>query len=692
MTLVREPDRLTRTDRPRPRRGIAPALALVSAWLVLAAIIHINQGTAELDLGALWQGIAAGELPQATAILLESRLPRLFAAVLVGAALALSGAAMQSVARNPLASPDTTGVAAGAYLALTVVSALGVSLGTFGGMAVAALGGLAAAAAVIGFSARGSLSPARLILAGSVLSLGLGSAASAILLLFPWETQGLYAWGSGSLSQNGSAGVLAASPVVILAAVGLLLMGRRLDLLQLGDDSAAALGVPVAATRRNTVLLAVLLTAASVTVAGPIGFVGLCAPALVRLLSHRFTALRKQRPFILLSALCGIALVLTADVLVRGIFGASAGVSIPTGVVTSLIGAAFLVVLARRLVGGNAGGDSIITMRAGTRIGRKYPHVIILGAAVVLLAATIVGILLGDSTVLLGDVWNWLRGAAAPRLEIILDSRVPRVFAAILAGAAFALAGLLVQSVTRNPLAEPGILGVSASAGLGAVFVLTVSSAASDLMVFLAAMAMSAVAAIVLAFSARNQLQFILSGIGLGTAASAITTLIIVASDPYNQTKALTWLGGSTYGATPTSLVPVVLMLIVAGLVTARWHRDLDLLQFDEVTPHVLGVDVPRSRLLFIAVAVGLTAAATSSIGVISFVGLVAPHTARLLLGKRHRFVAPLAVLLGAILVLVSDIVGRAAIAPSQLPAGMVVALVGTPYFLVLLRRMRSLD
>lgn len=295
--------------------------AITAGWLILAAVIHLTQGTADLTIGALWQAVTGGDVPQAAAVLIDSRLPRLMAAGLVGVALGGAGAAMQSVSRNPLASPDTTGVGAGAYLALTLAAAFGLSLGHAGSLAVAFLGGVGAAAAVIGLASQGTLSPLRLVLAGSVLTLGLGSVTSVLLLLFPWETQGLFVWGAGSLSQNGPEGIVAVLPFAGGALLGLLAYGRRLDLLQLGEDSAAALGVPVAATRRGVVMLAVLLAACSVTVAGPVGFVGLCAPALMRLARPSFPALRKQRTFLLLSAVAGVALVLTADVLLRALFG-----------------------------------------------------------------------------------------------------------------------------------------------------------------------------------------------------------------------------------------------------------------------------------------------------------------------------------------------------------------------------------
>lgn len=677
-------------QRSRPGGGVIAAVAAL-AWLVLASLIHLQQGTASIDVGTLLAAAFGDDLPQATAVLVSSRLPRLLAAVFVGVALGIAGAALQSVLRNPLASPDTLGVGAGASVALTIVTVLGVSLGAYGGVAVAFAGGLLAAVAVIGLSTGGALSPMRLVLAGSVLALGLSSLSSALLILFPWETQGLFAWGAGSLSQNGPDTLLALLPLLIAGVVLLLFLGRRLDLLQLGDDAAASFGLRVTRTRLVVVIAAVALTAASVTVAGPIGFVGLCAPALLRVLTPSVPALRHQRVFVGLSAIVGVALLLTADVALRALFGGAASVAIPTGVVTSLIGAVFLIVMAQRLPSGRGDGESLASMMAGSRWGRAHPVWVISLVGAVLLAAIVAAVLLGDRLVLLGDVGNWLQGRASTVIDITLGSRVPRVAGALLAGAGLALAGVCMQAVTRNPLAEPGILGVSASAGLGAVVVITLTPATSDLAVFAAALVMAAMAAGFLAIAGRGgQLRLILVGVGIGAGASALTTLAIVRTDPFNQTLALTWLGGSTYGTRWALLIPLALMVLAGALGAVRWRRELDLLQFDEVTPQVLGVDVPRFRLACIAMAAGLSAAATAGIGVIGFVGLIAPHAARMLVGKRHAVMVPLAMVLGGALVVVSDLVGRAVIAPAQLPAGMLVALIGTPYFLWLLHRMRT--
>ena len=165
---------------------------------------------------------------------------------------------------------------------------------------------------------------------------------------------------------------------------------------------------------------------------------------------------------------------------------------------------------------------------------------------------------------------------------------------------------------------------------------------------------------------------------------------VVLRADPWNQSLAITWLGGSTYGATLGEVAWVAAVLTVGGVVAAWLCRELDVLQLDADTPVLLGVGLGRARALALVTAVGLTASATVGVGVIGFVGLVAPHPARLLVGPRHAWLTPLAVVLGALMVLVSDAVGRSVIAPAQLPVGLVCALVGAPYFLWLMARMRA--
>jgi iron complex transport system permease protein len=267
------------------------------------------------------------------------------------------------------------------------------------------------------------------------------------------------------------------------------------------------------------------------------------------------------------------------------------------------------------------------------------------------------------------------------------------VLAALVAGAALAVAGTSVQATCRNPLAEPGLLGVTAGAGVGAVALITTVPAAGIWTLTLVAGASALTTfGLVYGLAWRGGLdsdRLVLIGIGVSAAATALVTLIIVATDPWNTTKALTWLSGSTYGRTLGQVVPVAVALGLVTPVLVATRRRLDVLALDDDTPRVLGMRLERTRLTTLGAAALLTSTAVSAVGVVGFVGLVAPHVARALVGGLHGRVLVVAALLGAALVSIADTVGRTVIAPAQVPAGLITAMVGTPYFVYLLWRSR---
>ncbi|MET9677688.1 iron ABC transporter permease [Streptomyces sp. NPDC006482] len=679
----------TRPQAATSRTGAAPVTAALVLLVVALALVDITQGTAAVGAPEVWKALTGRADPADASVVIASRLPRMTAGLLVGAVLGIAGAALQAVSRNVLASPDTLAVNAGSYLALGLTAAFGLSLPLFASSAIAFAGGLAAAAVVLALSGLGA-GTVRLVLAGSALTLGLTAVTEGLLLLFPRQTEGLYQWNQGSIAQNGFDGVLQMAPIAVLGLAGLLLLARRVDALALGDDAARGLGVPVRATRVIAVVLAALLSTAAVTLAGPIGFVGLCAPALVRPLARRFRGFTRSRGFLPVAGLTGAALVLGSDVLLRAVVPADIAVAVPTGVVTSLVGAVFLIVMATR-VRDTAGATAAERLRIRSRTRFLTTTAVLVAVAV---GVTLAGVLLGDSKLLLGDVANWAQGQAGRTVTFVLDTRVPRVLAALFAGGALALAGTLVQAVTRNPLAEPGILGVSGGAALGAVLLVTTVPLAGGWGMAGAAFAGAAVSSVlVFGLAARGgfrQNRLVLVGFGVATGAAALISLLIILTDPFNATKALTWLSGSTYGRTLPDVAPLAAVLAVGVAVAVARRAELDLVSLDEDTPRLLGLGLGRARLGFLALAVLLSATAVAAAGTIGFVGLVAPHAARALVGRRHARVVPVAVLLGAVLVCTADLVGRTVIAPAQLGAGLMTAVIGTPYFLYLLIRSRG--
>jgi ABC-type Fe3+-siderophore transport system permease subunit len=695
LSTLSSPARPEAPARRTPRLVSAAAVFAVAVGaLVALAALHLTQGTSEVDAGDLLDLVAGSADEGVWHVLEGSRLPRLTGAVLVGIALGASGVLLQSVARNPLASPDTLAVNAGAYLAVTAVAAFGVTLPLLSGIGVAFSGALLTAGLVLALSAGGGeSSTTRLILAGSATAMAGNSLVSLLLILFQEETSGLYAWGSGSLNLAGFDTAAQAAPIVLVAVAAAMIAAPKLDLLRLGDDTASSLGVHVRRTRLIAVVCSLLLASCAVTLAGPIGFVGLAAPVIARQIGRRLPVLLAHRLLIPFSALCGALVIVGADLAVRAILGADKSIEIPVGVTTTILGAGVMVWLARSVTSAGSEDRPAILHGAANR-SRIAFGLIVGGLAAAAFAALFAGMLVGDTMLLGGDLVNWLAGKTGASYTWIIDQRYPRVLAAVLAGAALACAGTVTQGVLRNPLAEPGLLGVTAGAGVGAVAFITWFPAAGPWPVAgVAVVGGLGAFALVYALAWRRGLdtsRLVLIGIGVWSIGMAAITLIILASDPWNTPKAMTWLSGTTYGRTADRLVPLVVALVVVLPLIVAHRKEVDLLALDDDTPRVLGVRLERTRLLLLGAAAVLTAAAVAVVGVIGFVGLVAPHIARGLVGSRHTRVLPVSILLGVLLVSLADTLGRSVIAPAQIPAGLVCALIGTPYFVWLLWRTRT--
>ncbi|MYQ54304.1 Fe(3+)-hydroxamate ABC transporter permease FhuB [Streptomyces sp. SID4941] len=689
------PARKAGAERGGGLNGVA-VLALLLVATALVGMWHLTQGTSGVGFGDLVRHLA-GERADTGApvgeILTGSRLPRLLAGVAVGIALGAAGALLQSVTHNALASPDTLAVTAGAYLTLTLVAAFGLTVPLWASGAVAFAGGLVAAALVLLLAGRAAgTAGTRLILAGSATAMALDAATGMLLILFKQNTTGLFAWGSGSLAQLNIDASVRAFPLVAVVLCVALALSRRLDVMNLGDDTASTLGVPIRTTRVTAVLCAVLLTSTAVTLAGPIAFVGLGAPVLARLIAGRVRALRRHLFLVPAAGLLGALLILLADATLRAVQGADGAASIPTGVPTALLGSVVIVVLALRLR--DTGG---LRRPPHTRVAarsRRAFLLVVLGAVALLAGAVLVAVLAGSLWLRTGDLALWVQGAAPDLIGAALDDRIPRVAAAVLAGAALGLAGCVVQSAVRNPLAEPGVLGITAGAGLGAAGVVTSGlSGGRPVLVAVAVAAGLATFAVIALLAWRGGFlpdRFVLIGIGCGYGLSSVTTFLLLRADPYNTPRIFTWLSGTTYGRTLPDVLPVAVAVALALPLLLAMRSRLDLLAVDEDTPRIVGVKVERTRFAALAIAAVLAALSVIAVGVVGFVGLVAPHLARSLVGARHGRAIPVSMLLGALLVCVADALGRTVVAPSQVPAGLMIALVGAPYFVWVLRRSRA--
>ena len=187
-----------------------------------------------------------------------------------------------------------------------------------------------------------------------------------------------------------------------------------------------------------------------------------------------------------------------------------------------------------------------------------------------------------------------------------------------------------------------------------------------------------------------NADRLVLVGIGVWYGATALTTLLLVRANPWDTPRIYTWLSGTTYGRSWVQIVPVAVALALAVPLAFAVRRELDLLAQDDDTPRLVGVHLERVRLTVLVLAAALAATSVAAVGVLGFLGLVAPHAARALVGGRHVRVIGVSILLGAVLLGLADAFGRTVIAPAQIPAGLAVALIGAPYFVYLLARSRA--
>lgn len=326
---------------------------------------------------------------------------------------------------------------------------------------------------------------------------------------------------------------------------------------------------------------------------------------------------------------------------------------------------------------------------AGRRRDRRT--FVLLASGLLLLGVMVAGVMIGSVPVSLGDIWAALTGerTGAGRF-IVWNLRLPRVLLAALVGMNLAVAGAMLQSVTRNPLADPHLLGLSAGGALVAVLALRlapdVALGSLPPLAFAGSLAGALVVYLLAWRGGVAPARLILAGVAVGALFGAFTTGILLTSSLTVQVI-MSWLAGGFY-ARSWPHVETVLPYSAVGLAAALLlARRLDVLALGDEPAAALGVRVQRLRALLTGIAAVLTGSAVAVAGLIGFVGLIVPHAARMLVGSGHRYLLPVAALLGGALLVGSDLIARTVVEPRELPVGIVTAVVGAPAFLYLLRR-----
>ncbi|HWB50381.1 MAG TPA: Fe(3+)-hydroxamate ABC transporter permease FhuB [Stellaceae bacterium] len=656
---------------------MTPSLRLPAWWTMLAMGLVAVMLSLHLLLGEVplsqWASAVASPQGVQQAIFAYGTLPRIAVSIGAGAALGLAGVVFQQVLRNPLAEPTTLGTSAGAQLALAAATLYAPSVLDLGREWIALAGAAAATALVFAASWRNTVSPLTLLMAGLIVSLFCGAFGGVLSLLHRDRLESVFIWSTGSLVQDDWSEVAYLLPRLVVAMVAAGLLVRPLSVLGLEDVGARSLGLSLRSVRLLALGVAVSLSAFVVSAVGVIGFIGLAAPALTRL-----SGMRRFRDQLLWSPVMGATLLWLADQLVQ-LLG-TVMPEVPTGTATALLGAPLLLWMLPRLK--EASVPPQAPEREDTHRSANPWHLLV-GAVLLLPLLTWLALDFGESL----HGWHWATGQELARL---LPWRWPRVLAALAAGGMLAAAGNLMQRLSGNALASPEVLGISSGASLGFILLLFIVPFPDQPMQVIAAAGGAFVTLLTMLALGRKSAfspeRMLLAGIALATVFSALASLLMASGDP-RMRMLQSWMAGSTYQVTGQAAViaaAIAIAILAVVPLTGRW---LAILPLGETASRELGLDIAWSRLALLLLASILTAAATLIVGPLSFVGLMAPHMARMAGLQRPLSQLAGAVVLGALIMLLADWLGRNLLFPYQIPAGLLAAFIGAPYFLWLMRR-----
>ncbi|MCM3272469.1 FecCD family ABC transporter permease [Paenibacillus elgii] len=313
-----------------------------------------------------------------------------------------------------------------------------------------------------------------------------------------------------------------------------------------------------------------------------------------------------------------------------------------------------------------------------------------IAAPILLLAVAFYGIAYGSVSLSLQEVWTVFMASGPPAHEkIVMNLRVPRVLVGMLTGACLAAAGALLQGVMKNPLADPGIIGVSAGGGLAAIMAMIVFPQLSYLLpalAFLGALITSVVIYGLAWDKGASPLKIILAGVAINALLGAVTNGLMVTYSDRVQ-AVLPWLAGGLSGRSWHHLQFMAPYAITGLVLSVLAIKPANLLLLGDDAAKLLGQKVEVQRLLLILLSSLLAGAAVSVAGLVGFVGLVVPHAIRLLAGEDYRFLLPLSIVGGAALVVLADTIARSWFDPIELPVGILLAGLGAPFFLFLLKK-----
>ena len=653
------------------RINIKTAVLSIAVVLLISVLLQITAPYSQ-GVGLIWDTLFHFDPSNYQHLITHlTYLPRLTVALICGFALAVAGCVMQFVLRNPIASPTTLGVAAGAELGMVLGILLIPANLTIPGFIPAFIGGCLATGLVFALSSARGFSPLHMVLAGMVVSLFLGSLNTMLLMLHEQQLTSIFVWGAGVLNQNDWSSVQVLIPLVSIPTLLLLIFQRPLSALQFGDNVATSLGVNIKQIKLLCLSLAIFITAAVVSEVGLIGFVGIVAPAIARLMGVR--ALAKQ---ILVSGLVGSLILLIVDLVIQPFSGVG-GELLPTGAMTALLGAPFLLWLLQRT-------------KLQSDLKNRSEHVEcykLVDTRKVLVTMFLLLVVICTVALTFGkNQFGW----SVEFHQSLFELRLPRVLVALLAGVGLAFAGTIIQRISNNPMASPEVLGISSGAALALVLgTLFGTAVGREEQMLLGTLGATSVTALVWFMGRKHNFaptQTLLTGIALSAGLDALLR-IAMSSGNENATSLLTWLSGSTYLVANQDVMLLAIGVAIVGAVALSLNRWIELINLGDVTTSSLGMNTTLVRLALLLLVAALTTLCTIVIGPLSFIGLLAPHMARSL--HQYRVIPQMltAALLGAIIMVAADWIGRTLWFPWQFPAGLLASLLGGGYFLYLMRK-----
>ena len=320
--------------------------------------------------------------------------------------------------------------------------------------------------------------------------------------------------------------------------------------------------------------------------------------------------------------------------------------------------------------------------------------IILLSLSIILIVSIIVSISLGNINISLLEIIGIFNTNDEIVRKVILDIRLPRVLNSAIIGFALAASGIVLQSLLRNNLAEPGLLGISAGAGFGAIMVFVIGISVSFWLVTPFAFATAMLTTLLIFFIARgmnakysnfiSSNKIILAGLAVNAFLGSVNGFLLLQSGE-NVKQILYWLNGSLSGRGWEEFNIVVIPILIALILSALMSKELNVMNLGEEFALSLGVNLKRMQGISIAIASILAACAVSVAGIITFVGLIVPNIAKLITGSAYRYTIPCSILLGGIFMVISDTLARLVIAPAEIPVGVVTSFIGAPVFIWLI-------